>query len=254
MRKKKDSYIKNLSGFIIHKNTSFDIKEAYKTAMTNIIFSTAVSDNKIIAVTSALFSEGKTLTAANLAVTLSQSGSKVLIIDADMRKPSMHTLFNIKSIVGLSAVLGGFCKSDKTIVNKLSPSLDIITAGAVPPNPTELLLSDNMEKLLSSMRQNYDFIIIDTPPINLVSDALLLNPYIAGLLFIVKEAASEHSDIKTALQKINLAGGKILGFIKTGCKFRNSESYQQYGDSKFEYNQPQKIQCNTPEFSCNIAD
>ena len=229
---------KNLSAtskrmYMLSNDTPFVITEAYKTAVTNLIFSLATSQKKIVAFTSCAPSDGKSTTCANMAITMSEMGSKVLIIDADMRKPFAHRFFSIKNVNGLSSVLGGFCNGGEAINENIMNNLDIMSAGPIPPNSTELLASDNMKKLLEVLNEHYDYIFIDTPPVNVVSDALLLKTEIAGFVFVVKERVTTHPAIKEAFRRIEIADGKILGLVKTNSIGEGGTGYHKYKYSRY---------------------
>ena len=114
-------------------------------------------------------------------------------------------------------MLGGFCPTEEAIIKNVRPSLDVITSGPIPPNPTELIGSEAMSKLLSVYSEKYDYILMDTPPINVVTDSQLLNGMIGGHVFVVRENSTTHPDIAEALEKVSLANGRRLGFIKSFC-------------------------------------
>lgn len=218
---------------ILGSGTAFVISEAYKTARTNLIFTLATSDKKIVAITSANPAEGKSTSCANIAITLAEMGASVLIIDADLRKPTIHKLLDVVNKNGLSSILGGFCNVNDALNKNIRENLDIIAAGPIPPNPAELIASDIMTKLLAVLKDHYDYIFIDTPPINVVSDSQLMNNIISGIMFVVHEGRTTHPDIQGALRSIELANGKILGFLKVNCNARGSKHYKNY---KYRYN------------------
>lgn len=232
--------------YILDENTPFIISEAYRAARTNLIFSLAANGGNIISFTSAVPGEGKSTTCANMSIAFAEMGKKALLIDCDMRKPTVHTAFKLNNTKGLSSVLGGFCKSEEAVVKNVRPSLDVLPSGPIPPNPTELLGSDSMVKLLKSFSAGYDYVLLDTPPINVVTDSQLLNSIIGGHVFIVRENSTTHPDISEALDKVNLAKGRKLGFVKVFCggglKSRGGKGYGKYGKkygyySSYEYRQ-----------------
>ena len=232
--------------YILDENTPFIISEAYRAARTNLIFSLAANGGNIISFTSAVPGEGKSTTCANMSIAFAEMGKKVLLIDCDMRKPTVHTAFKLNNSKGLSSVLGGFCKTDEAVTKNVLPSLDVLSSGPIPPNPTELLGSDSMVKLLKTFSASYDYVLMDTPPINVVTDSQLLNSIIGGHVFIVRENSTTHPDISEALEKVNLAKGRKLGFVKVFCggglKSRSGRSYGKYGKkygyySSYEYKQ-----------------
>ncbi len=213
--------------FILSNDTPFAIREAYKTARTNLVFSLSASENKIVVVTSCSPSEGKSTNCLNLAVTMAETGASVLLIDADMRKPVQHMLLRLDNKTGLSSVLGGIVHNvSKVIDRNVRPNLDVLTSGSIPPNPAELLSGAKMDQLLELAGSHYDYVFIDTPPANVVTDAFLLNGRTAGLIFVIKEGATTHAEIKEALEKVKLTNGKVLGFIKANCSPKNYKPYK----------------------------
>lgn len=219
--------------FIINKDSPFVITEAYKTARTNLIFSLAPCKSKITVVTSCSPTEGKSTNCLNLAITMAQMGASVLIIDADMRKPVLHSLIEVDNKAGLSTVLGGITDDIAQVIHRqVRPSLDVLTSGPIPPNPAELLSSKKMEQLLEIVGEHYDYVFIDAPPILVVSDALLMNEYTAGMIFVIKENSTGHPAINEALERVKMTNGKILGFIRANCNSKGKRSYKTY---KYKY-------------------
>ncbi|WMJ83508.1 CpsD/CapB family tyrosine-protein kinase [Oscillospiraceae bacterium LTW-04] len=213
-------------GILIDDNTPFAIKEAYKTARTNLLFALATSENKCVIMTSALASEGKSTNCANLALTMSQTGASVLLIDADLRKSTQHKIFGISNTIGLAEILGGFCKVGDGVQEQVHPNLDIITAGQVPPNPSELLGSQNMQKLIEIVSKNYSYIFIDSPPVNIVTDALVLAKYAAGLIMCTRYRQSTHDEVRRAVASVEFANAKILGMIVCDVRDTGSSYYR----------------------------
>lgn len=223
-------------GLLISENTPFAITEAYNTARTNIMFSVAPSKFKIVAVTSCNQSEGKSTTCRNLAIAFANAGHNVLLVECDLRKPTMAKAFNLKKENGLSTILGGFCSVKEAVNVSVIDNLDIICAGDVPPNPSELLGSPAMKMFLEASAGQYDFVFLDTPPVNVVTDSQLMNDIVAGMIFVVRESSTTHPDIQEAVDKIVLANGKILGFIKTFCFAGKGGRYgKKYGSYKYKY-------------------
>lgn len=210
---------------LLSENTPFAISEAYNSARTNTMFAVAHAPKKIIAVTSSNPSEGKSTTCSNLAISFANAGFEVLLVECDLRKPTMANNFNINNKMGLSAILGGFCSITDALNSYVLSGLDIITAGEIPPNPSELLGSEAMKSFLIASAQNYDYVFLDTPPVNVVTDSQLMNEDIAGIVFAIREGDTTHPDIQSAMDRIKLAKGKTLGFIKTFCKPEKSGRY-----------------------------
>lgn len=200
---------------ILNKKTPFIIQEAYRTARTNIIFSLADSSEKckVLCITSANAGEGKTTTALNLAITFAQTGSKVLLIDADLRKPRIHQYLGVVKSDGLTTVLSKQKEFEDVVYHNLRPGLDCMTSGSIPPNPAELLGSESMEKLLDKLKIQYDYILIDTPPVTVVTDAVALSGYVSGIMLVVREGFTNYESIDQALSLLNIAKAKLIGFF-----------------------------------------
>lgn len=232
---KKAELNKSFSERLLSDDTPFAITEAYNTARTNIMFAASTADRKIIAVTSSNPAEGKSTTCSNFAISFANAGYKVLLVECDLRKPTMAKNFNLKVNNGLSAILGGFCSVNEALIKNVVEGLDIITAGDIPPNPSELLGSEAMKLFLNASLEFYDYIFLDTPPVNVVTDSQLLNDIIAGIVFVVRENSTTHPDVQAALEKIKLANGKPFGFVKTFCLRGKSRRYGKKYAYAYEY-------------------
>ncbi len=214
---------------LLDKDFPFYIIESYKAMRTNLVFSLSTSDNKIFAVSSANPSEGKSTTSANIALTLAQANNKVLLIDADMRKPVQHKIFQVKNKIGLSSVISKMETSAKCIQKQVVENLDLLPTGPKPPNPSELLASAQTEKLLQELSAQYDYIVIDTPPVNVVTDAMGLSKSIAGIFLLLQHGGTTYDDAEQAMKKIQLANMNMLGFILNDIKGqRSGGSYYKY--------------------------
>lgn len=209
---------------LLDDKAPFSIVEAYKTIRTNMMFVLSNSENKRIVISSALPNDGKTITAINVGIAFSQMGQKVLLIDADMRRPTVYQRLKINNSKGLSSILVGFCKLRDAVKN-VSPNFDVLTSGPIPPNPSELLGGKNMSVLLDGLQDYYDYIIIDTPPINLVSDALVLAPKTDGLVMVARQGKTTHDQFKKAVASIDFANVKLLGTILNGDRSGGSYKY-----------------------------
>ena len=212
-KNKKDNGGRSKRRTLLDKDIAFPVTEAYKNLRTNISFALSTKHNKIFAVSSSLASEGKSTGAANIAITLAQTNTKVLLIDGDLRKPVQHKVFNLKNNVGISTLIGGL-NTFKEVVNEgVTEGLDIVTCGPIPPNPSEMLGSENMKSLLVELAKHYDYVIVDTPPINVVTDALTLLDTIAGILLIAKQGQSTFDALQDAIDSVKIANGSILGVV-----------------------------------------
>ncbi len=229
---KKSKHNKNTSTDVIKviniaESTDFRLVESYKALRTNLLFSLPAKEEtncRKILFTSAGPGEGKSTTTVNLAVSLSQTEVKVLLIDADLRKPTVHRYFGIQSRLGLSNLLSGMNSREECIHSvKDLPNLSVIPAGILPPNPSELLSSSAMGKLLSDFEKIYDYIIIDTPPVNVVTDALALVSRVDGVAFVTAYRKSTYPEISRAVASLRFANANILGVVLNGVVHENGK-------------------------------
>ena len=202
---------------VLNSESPFMVKETYKTLRTNIMFALPNNDEepggKVIVFTSAVPGEGKTTVCLNTAITFAQTGAKVLLIDSDLRIPKLHKYFGIDGKSGFSDVLGGFVNVQSVITPVKEYNLDCIPGGQIPPNPAELLGSKTTENLLCELKKLYDYIIIDTPPITIVADALALSPLASGTVVIAREKYTPANAIREVLQSLKFANAKVLGIV-----------------------------------------
>lgn len=204
------------------RSVPFSVVEAYKTIRTNLMYLLSQSESKVFAVSSALPNEGKSSCAVNLSIAFSQLGSKVLLIDVDLRKPSIYRKLRLQNAKGLSSVLVGFCKFDDAVVS-VNSNLDVLVSGPIPPNPSELVASDNMSALLQMLGSEYDYVILDTPPINVVSDAVLLAPKTEGVLMVVQDRKTTHEEFEKAANQLKFANARLLGAVLNGSANKSAK-------------------------------
>ncbi len=223
------------SRYVINDNTPFIITEAYKMARTNLIFSLSTANKKVFYFTSSGPGEGKSTTCVNLAITLANLGSKVVIIDSDLRKPTAHKLLKLNNAKGLSSIVSSQCSINDVCNINVRPNLDVITSGPIPPNPSELIASSKMATVLDLLTKKYDYVCIDTPPVNIVTDALAFNEITAGCVFVVREGQTTHNAINKALSSIKQTNGKILGIIKVDCNPNGKNSKGYMYNYEYEY-------------------
>lgn len=221
---------------ILSKGTDFFIRESYNTLRTNLNFSLTDQGCKVIALTSTIPQEGKSITSLNLAVSFAEVGKKVLIIDADMRKPKIHKLLQMKSKPGLSNLLIRECSIDEAIKTDTKYGVDAIVSGDIPPNSTQLLESDALDEILSILKSRYDYIIIDTPPINIVIDACILVKHTSGVVFVIKQNYAKKDAIVNAVRQIEYSKGRILGFVFNDIADKSLLQFTNYKYKKYRYN------------------
>lgn len=213
--------------FVVEKNPKSIVSESYKALRTNIQYSAIDEKIKTILITSSDPDEGKSTTTGNLAMSLAMDDKKVLIIDCDLRKPSIHKLFNQSNTVGLSEVLVRK-ETFPEVVNKYGDNIDVLTSGNIPPNPSEMLGSKAMSDLLNVLEEYYDYIILDSPPINVVTDSQLLATKVDGVLLVVRAEKTKKEEVKKAKDKIDKVNGKIIGSILNGTDTKRENYYYYY--------------------------
>ncbi len=220
---------------ILSAESSFSVKEAYNAIRTNLLFTQKGEKCPIFVVTSPTANNGKTINSINLAVSFAQMGKRTLLIDADMRNPTVHRMFSISVKNGLSEILAGL--TDNISVSKTDiENLSVLTAGKIPPNPTELLASSRMDKLLEFVKSHYDVVFIDTPPVNIVTDCTVFAQKITGYVLIIKTDTTNTQDVKTAMNNLTQIGGNILGFILNDVNSEKKKYYSYYRKYNYNYN------------------
>ncbi|WP_146553710.1 CpsD/CapB family tyrosine-protein kinase [Rummeliibacillus sp. SL167] len=226
-KNKKKRFLKLERNLITMSDAKSVVSEQFRTIRTNITFSAPDQELKTILVTSSIPGEGKSTNAANIGVVFAQEGKKVLIVDADMRRPTLHHTFRLLNIDGLSSVL----IKQQTIQNVIQETsitgLDIVTSGPLPPNPSELLASKAMDTLLKVLRQEYDLVIFDSPPLLPVTDARILSNKCDGTVLIVDRNTTKKADILKAKASLHASQAKIMGVVLNNSTLpRNQYNYQ----------------------------
>ena len=220
----------------LHKNLEFTALEQYKLLRTNLEF-TLSEETKcpIIGLTSSIRGEGKSTSAINLSYVLAEKGSRVLLIDGDLRLPSLAKKMGLESAPGLTNMLIGQC--DKTIEDFRSPIFDnwyVLPSGDIPPNPSELLGSGRMSSILTAFAEQFDYIVLDLPPVNLVADALSVSPLLTGMLVVVREEYTERKELERCYRQLRLSNVNVLGCVMTGTGLGDA-GYRKYGRYKKYY-------------------
>ncbi len=218
----------------------FSVIEAYKNFRMHLLSVMEKDGSRVVAISSANASEGKSTTAINLAITLSQLNKKVILIDADSRRATIHQKLKLENGKGCLDVVSGAIELKDVIVS-YNQYMDIITAGSVFNNPTELYCSNAFERMITELRNMYDYVIFDTPPVNLVSDALVISQKCDGLVFVVRTGVTTYDTFKNALISTNQLGINVLGAVMNGIGAENNK-YLKYGfyGAYRRYNKPKK--------------
>lgn len=210
------------------KNPRSPIAESYRTLRTNIQFSSFDKKIQTIVVTSSGPGEGKSTTSSNLAVAMAQNGSKTILIDCDQRKPKLHKVFLTSNQKGLSDLLVGNSNFEEAVQKTQIENLDILTSGTKPPNPSELLASLKMKNFVEALREKYDCIIIDTPPVIAVTDAQIVSRYADGCLLVVASAQAEREAVVKAKELLEKVDAKILGVVLNKLDIQEKGYYGRY--------------------------
>ncbi len=222
------------------------VAEAYRHLRTSLLFSSAGKPPQTILVTSSQPSEGKTTTAINTAITLAQSDVDVVIIDCDLRRPRLHSYFEMENTQGLTNYLSGEPNTDHLIKRcKGLPKLRVITSGPIPPNPAELLSSDEMKKLLQFLRGRYKHVIIDSPPAISFTDAAILSTLVDGVVLVAMAGKSSLHLMRRFKQRLGNIGARVYGVVLNGIK-ANSVEYGYYGTGYYDYYGKSDADTSTP--------
>lgn len=200
------------------------VEESYKTLRTNIQYSSFGKKIKTLAVTSAEMGEGKSTVAVNISLSFAKSEKRVILIDCDLRKPSVHKSFNLLNIVGVSDILLGKVTAEKA-KQKKDDNFDILTSGKIPPNPSEMLASSAMTNLIEKLKEEYDVIVLDTAPVNLVTDAQVLSTKVDGTILVVKAATTKKNSVIEAKNLLNKVGANIVGTVLYAAENIDSRKY-----------------------------
>ena len=212
---------------IMTKEVPFSVEEAYKSLRTNLVFSLPEDACKLIEITSSAKNEGNSITAINLAIALAKNGAKVILIDCDLRLPTIARKLKIKQKPGLTNLLFGQNNAQDIIFHHPC-GIDVIPAGDLPPNPSETLGSSRMATTLEFMKDYYDYVILDAPPVGVVTDAAVLAPKVSGIVMVVRQGLASREGIDAAITKLKIANGNILGFVLVDSH-TEKKSYSKYG-------------------------
>lgn len=213
---------------IINQNARSPFAEAFRILRTNISFSDLDNPMRAIQITSAGPSEGKTTVASNLAIVLAQSNKKVLLMDCDLRKPMLHKIFDVDGQLGVTNALISDLDPAELAQKTQVPGLFVLVSGPIPPNPSELVGSQRMKNLVDRARESYDCVLLDSPPVNIVTDPVVLATLADGVILLVKSGFTQHEMAREAKAKMEKVGAKIIGVVLNNISLTSGGYYYQY--------------------------
>ena len=215
--------------FIVEKEPKSIAAESYRTLRTNIQYSSFDKEYKVIVITSSEPGEGKSTTAGNLALCMAQGDKKVILVDCDLRIPSIHKKFKVSNLAGLSDVIIG--KSDLSkVMHRYNKNLVLLTSGKIPPNPSEMLSSKSMENLLEKLRENFDYVILDTPPVQAVTDSQILSTKADGTILVVRAERTKKESVNNAINLLKKVNANIIGTVLNGTDLSRNKYQYYYGE------------------------
>lgn len=215
--------------FIVEKEPKSIAAESYRTLRTNIQYSSFDKEYKVIVITSSEPGEGKSTTAGNLALCMAQGDKKVILVDCDLRRPSIHKKFKVSNLAGLSDVVIG--KSDLSkVMHRYNKNLVLLTSGKIPPNPSEMLSSKSMENLLEKLRENFDYVILDTPPVQAVTDSQILSTKADGTILVVRAERTKKESVNNAINLLKKVNANIIGTVLNGTDLSRNKYQYYYGE------------------------
>lgn len=222
---RKKSKNKTHQTLVTQEHNQSQISEQFKSIRSNLLFSSIDQKIQAFVITSDKPEAGKSTIAANLAVAYAQAGYQTLLVDGDMRKPTQHLIFDVEKQYGLSSLITHHCPFNQAIKKSEEKGLDILTAGPTPPNPSELIVSQRFHHIFSSLTEWYDFIIIDTPPVNSVTDAQIFAQIAGNAVLVVDSEDNNKREVKKAKMLIENSGAQILGVILNKVEVEKSNYY-----------------------------
>lgn len=220
-------------GFVVEDKPKSIAAEAYRTLRTNIQYSSFDKEIRTIAVTSSEPAEGKSTVSGNLALSFAQNDRKVILLDCDLRKPSVHKNFRISNLKGLSEVLLGKVDINEAI-QKRNDNLDVLTSGKIPPNPSEMLSSMAMTNLIEGLKEKYDVIILDTAPLKAVTDAQILATKVDGTILVTRAERTKREAVIEAKNLLEKVGANIIGTVLHAVENNKNKYYYYYGSNESE--------------------
>ncbi|MYL30769.1 MULTISPECIES: CpsD/CapB family tyrosine-protein kinase [Halobacillus] len=229
MARKKQNVNTRARNLVTKENPKSPIAEQFRTIRTNLQFASVDADLQTMVVTSPNPSEGKSVTTANTAVVFAQQGKKTLLVDADLRKPTIHYTFRVPNTAGLSNYLIGAQRIEDIVNPTDLNKLDVLTCGPIPPNPSELLGSKKMQEFIEEAKQTYDMIIFDTPPVHAVTDSQVLSNFVDGVLLVVRSKQTDKESALKAKEQLEQSQVNLLGVVLNDQDVKSSNYYYYYG-------------------------
>lgn len=218
-------------GFVVENKPKSIAAEAYRTLRTNIQYSSFDKEIRTIAVTSAEMAEGKSTVAGNIAISFAQGEKKVILIDCDLRKPSVHKNFKVSNLVGVSEVLLGKATLEEAVQTR-GDGFYFLTSGKIPPNPSEMLASSAMTKLIEKLKEEYDVIVLDTAPLQAVTDAQILSTKVDGTILVVRAGRTKKDVVMEAKNLLDKVGANIIGTVLHAVENTRGKYYYYYGSNE----------------------
>ena len=225
--------VENLD-LVVHSHPTSMIAELARGIRTNLLFMSPDTPFQMLMVTSASPREGKTFTAVSLAISLAQSGKRVLLVDADLRRPRIHKVFRMRPPVGLTSILIGEATFDEATITTDVPNLSLLPCGPIPPNPAELLHSQKASEFLAHLRTQYDRVVFDSPPVTAVTDALALGPQLDGVILVVRVRQTRRDQAAGVLRQLRALGSKVVGVVLNAIE-PNDDSPSYYYSGQYQY-------------------
>lgn len=220
----------------------FNYVESFKSLRTNLNFIAATEKLNTFILTSAIPGEGKSNTAINLAITLAEDNKSVVVVDCDLRKPSLNRYLKLgRNFKGVTDILTGNATVEEALIQFEDLGIHVLTAGAVPPNPSEMLSAEPMQKLVEDLKGAFDYVILDTPPVSVVTDAAILGRYADGALLCVRSDYAPKETVQLAKERLTAVGVRILGVVLTGFDAKNDHKSSAYSYTyEYEYKSKSK--------------
>ena len=223
---------------LITGNVPFSFTESYKSLRTNLEFASISSHYKKIVITSSVPGEGKSTVAVNLALSLVNADNRVLLVDGDLRKPMIRRYLHLNHVenIGLTNILTDSEKTKQAVILLSDSGLNVLASGPIPPNPAEMLGSVKMKELVDRLSGEYDYVIFDTPPVSVVTDAAVLSQWCDGVILVIKQKYTMRESAQLAKKNLDNVGAKIIGCVLNGFKAsQSSQSYAYYHYKKYDY-------------------